>query len=155
MEFKCSICLDKLFSVNTDVCVTPCGHSFHKVCIEGCMQNKLECPNCKTGITPDVVNKLHLDVFDELAYSDCTIETKMFLEQMYDNERQKRETVLKTLKKLDKENASLKETNKTNQENYNTSTMFLKTFQKDIKDWEDKSRKLTLRNKTLNAEIGK
>ena len=153
MEYKCSVCLDKLFSENTDVCVTPCRHLFHKVCIDGCMQNKLECPNCKTGITPDVVNKLHLDVFDELAYSDCTIETKKFLEQMYDNERQKRETLLKILKKLDKENASLKETNKTNQEVYKKRKTFLIFFQRDNKNWLEK--KLKLKNKKLRAEIGK
>ena len=155
MEFKCSICLDTLFSVNTDVCVTQCGHLFHKVCIEGAMQNNLQCPNCNTGISEDMVNKIHPDVFDELACNDCSIETKNLLEEIYNNDKEKRKTMLKIVKKLDKENASLKETNNTNQENYNTCKTFLKTFQNVNKDLQEKIQKLKFRNTMLLAEIGK
>ena len=63
--------------------------------------------------------------------------------------------MLKIIKELDKEYSSLKETNKTIQENNNTCKTFLKIFQKDNKVLEEKYRKLKLRNKTLNAEIGK
>ena len=155
MEIKCSICLDTLFSVNTDVCATPCGHLFHKVCIERAMQNNLQCPNCNREIREDEVNKLHPDVFDELACNDCSIETKTILEEIYDYAKEKRITMLNIIKKLDKENASRKEINKTYQENYNTCKTFLKIFQKYEKDWQEKIQKLNLKNKTLNAETGK
>ena len=63
--------------------------------------------------------------------------------------------MLKIIKKLDKENTSLKETNKTNQENYNTCKTFFKIFQKDIKDLHEKIQKLKFENKNLHPEIGK
>ena len=153
MEYKCSTCLDTLFSVNTDVYVTPCGHLFHKNCIERCMQDKLECPNCNTVLAPDSVKKVHPDVCDELACDDCSIETRTFLEKIYDFDKEKRITMLQIIKKLDKENRSLKEKSKKIQENYKTCKTFFKSFQKDIKDWQEKSQKLNLKNNTLLAEI--
>ena len=155
MEFKCSVCLDALFSVNSDVCVTPCGHLFHKDCIEGAMQNNLQCPNCNTGIAADMVNKIYPDVFDELACNDCSVETKILLEVIYDYDKEKRKTMLKILKKLDKENASLKEKNKTERENYSTCKTFLKIFQKDKTDLQEKNQNLKLKNINVHAEIGK
>ena len=148
MKFKCSVCLDNLFSENTDVCATLCGHLFHKDCIDGAMQNNLQCPNCNGRITEDMINKLHPDVFDELACNDCSTETKRFLEEIYNNDKEKRKTMLKILKMLDKENTSLKETNKTKRENYNTCKTFWKIFQKDKKDLQKKKQKLKLKNKT-------
>ena len=152
MEFKCSICIDTLFSVNSDVSVTPCGHLFHKTCLEGSMQNNLLCPNCKTEIRTGLVKKIHPDVFDELVYSDCSIETESFLEEVYKYEKEKRISMLKIIKKLDKENTSLKKTNKRNQQTLKTSRLFLKGFQTDKKKWQENIQKLKLENISLLAK---
>ena len=153
MECMCSICLDSLFSVNTDVSVTPCGHLYHKSCLEGWMQNNLQCPNCKTEIRTGLVKKIHPDVFDELVYSDCSIETANFLEEVYMYEKEKRMSMLNIVKKLDKENTSLRKTNKTNQAILKTSKLFFKEFQTDNKKWQENIQKLKLENITLLAEI--
>ena len=155
MECMCSICLDSLFSVNTDVSITPCGHLYHKSCIENSMQNNLLCPNCKTQFTADTVRKIHPDVFDDLVYSDCSVETNNFLAKVFDYQKEKRIIMLDIVKKLDKENTSLQETNKSNHENLKTCELFLKSFQKDKKEWQEKSKQIELRNNTLLVEIRK
>ena len=95
MECMCSICLDSLFSVNTDVFVTPCGHLYHKSCIENSMQNNLLCPNCNTVLRGDMVKKVHPDVFDDLVYSDCSVETENFLAKVLDYEKDKKKKYAK------------------------------------------------------------
>ena len=152
MEFKCSICIDTLFSVNSDVSVTPCGHLFHKTCLEGSMQNNLLCPNCKTKIGTGLVKKIHPDVFDDLVYSDCSIETENFLEEFYKYEKEKRVSMLIIIKTLDKENTSLKKTNKRNQQTLKTTKLFFKGFQTENKKWQEKIQKLKLEHITLLAE---
>ena len=97
MECMCSICLDSLFSVNTDVSITPCGHLYHKACIENSMQNNLLCPNCKTEFRADMVKKICPDVFDGLVYSDCSVETNNFLAKVFDYQKEKRLTMLKII----------------------------------------------------------
>ena len=133
MEFMCSICIDSLYTVNTDVSVTPCGHLFHKTCLESWMQNKRQCPNCKNAIRKnskkwqeDMVKKIHPSVFDDLVCSDCSIETENFLEEVFRLEQEKRISMLSIIKKLDKENTSLKKTNERNQETLITSKLFFK-----------------------------
>ena len=98
MEYKCSICLDALFSVNTDVSVIQCGHLFHKTCLENLMQNNTECPNCKTGITY-TVEKIYPDVNDELVYNGSSNKTETFLDELFDLEKEKKTSMLKTIKK--------------------------------------------------------
>ena len=100
MEYKCSICLDRLLSVNIDAYVTPCGHVFHKRCIENSLRHSQECPNCRTAIITGTVNKIHLDVDDELVYSDCSDETEHFLEEVCECEKQKKKLCLAWLKNL-------------------------------------------------------
>ena len=152
MEYKCSICLGTLFSVNTDVSVIQCGHMYHKTCLEGSMQT--ECPNCKTGIT-NTVEKVYPDVYDELVYNGSSNETETFLEEIDDCKKEKRAIMLNIIKRLDKENAHLKETNKSNQKNIETCKVFIKSFQKDNKDWETNCRRLQSENINLIAEIKK
>ena len=153
MEYKCSICLDSLFSVNTDVSVTQCGHLFHRTCIENSMQNKLECPKCKTSIETGIVQKIHPDVFDELVYYDCSKETETFLEEIYDYEKDRRIAMLDIIKKLDKQNTSLKNKNKRNEQNLKISEDFLRGFQTDSKKWQEKIQKLKLENSNFLAKI--
>ena len=54
--------------------------------------------------------------------------------------------------KLDKENASLKKNAKINEEDYKTCKLFLKSFAKEIKDVQDKSKKLKLENIALRTK---
>lgn len=57
----CSICLDKIVK-KTDAYLTPCGHSFHKLCIFKTLENKpfssLKCPNCRSKIgNPELISR--------------------------------------------------------------------------------------------------
>ena len=102
-----------------------------------------------------MVKKTHPDVFDELVYSDCSVETNNFLGEIFEYQKEKRITMLKIIKKLDKENTSLKETKKSNQENFQTCKLFLKSFQKGRKDWQEKCKILELKNNSLLDELRK
>ena len=42
-EFECPVC----FGIIHDACLTKCGHTFCKGCIEECLNRRHECPNCK------------------------------------------------------------------------------------------------------------
>ena len=59
------------------------------------------------------------------------------------------------IKKLDQENTSLKETNTSYQENFKTANVFLKSFEKENKDLQEKSKELKLSNNTLLADLRK
>ena len=63
--------------------------------------------------------------------------------------------MLNIIKKLDKENTSLKETNKSNNKNFHTSLLFLKCFQKERKEWEERNKRLELENNILVDELRK
>ena len=154
MEFKCSICLDSLFSVNTDVSVTQCGHLFHKTCLEGSLKRNQKCPNCKCKIK-SIIKQIYPDVFDILVYNSCSNETFEFFQKVSDLEKERKIVLLKVIKKLDKENRNLKETNKNYKTNLAISKAFLETFQNDRKEWQEKSVKLELENNNLLNEIRK
>jgi hypothetical protein len=58
---ECSICLDKILK-KSDAYLTPCGHSFHKLCIFKTLENKpfssLKCPNCRSKIgNPELISR--------------------------------------------------------------------------------------------------
>ena len=154
MEYMCSICLDSLFSVNTDVSVTQCGHLFHKTCLEGSLKRNRKCPNCKCKIK-SIIKQIYPDVFDILVYNSCSNETFEFFQKVSDLEKERKIVLLKVIKKLDKENRNLKETNKKYKTNLAISKAFLETFQKDRKEWQEKSVKLELENNNLLNEIRK
>lgn len=42
----CPICLSNI----TDTTTTNCGHSYCKICIDNCLDNKSECPMCRQNI---------------------------------------------------------------------------------------------------------
>ena len=154
MEFKCSICLDKLFLANTDVSVPQCGHMYHKDCLEGSMKIRKKCPNCRSEIT-SIVKTVYPDVDSELNYSGFSNEAKNILEEIVDYQKEKRITIIDLIKKFDQENKSLKETNKSYQENLKTANVFLKCFEKENKNLQEKSEELTFSNKFLLAYIRK
>ena len=154
MEYKCSKCLDSLFSVNTDVSVTKCGHLYHKTCLKGWNQTNRNCPKCKT-ITTNTVEKIHPDVFDELVYTSPSNETETFLENILNYEKERKVVLLKIFKSLDEENTNLKATNKTYKDNIGSCNAFLEIFQQHQKEWQQKSQKLQLINNKLLNEIRK
>ena len=154
MELQCSICLDKLFSANTDVSVPQCGHMYHKDCLEGSMKIRKKCPNCRSEIT-SIVKTVYPDVDSELNYSGFSNEAKNILEEIVDYQKEKRITIIDLIKKFDQENKSLKETNKSYQENLKTANVFLKCFEKENKNLQEKSEELTFSNKFLLAYIKK
>ena len=154
MENICSICRDSLFSVNTDVSVIQCGHLFHKTCLENWMITSPTCPNCKTGITA-IIRKTFPDVDDGLFYNSTSNETGSFLQRIYDCDKDKRSTILKIVKRLDKQNSKLKQTYKTNLNNIETCKVFIKSFLNKNKHWEEKSRKLQTENSILKTELKK
>ena len=154
MEFKCSICLDKLFSANTDVSVPQCGHMYHKDCLESYMKIKKKCPSCRSEIT-SIVKTVYPDVYNELSYSSFSNEAKDILEEIFDYQKEKRIIMIDLIKKLDQENTSLKETNKSYKENLKIANVFLKSFEKENKDLQEKSEELKLSNNTLLADLRK
>ena len=141
MEHMCSICLDRLFSVNTDVSVTQCGHLFHKTCQESSLEINRNCPICKTRII-NIVEKVYPDVFDELVYNSTSKETVVFFDKICDLEKEKRISMVRIIKTLDKENINLKQLNKSYEENIKICKVFLGGFQADKLKWQEKSQHL-------------
>ena len=154
MEYQCSICLDRLFTADKEVSVTPCGHSFHKDCISDATKGyDKKCPICREILQEDGIKKIHFNVFEELNYSDCSKETLNFFEKIVEHEADKRITMLKIIKRLDKENISLKETYKNNCKSYSLCKVFLRGFEKEIKNLHEKISELKLTKDGLIAEI--
>ena len=154
MEYKCSVCLGGLFSVRDEVSVIKCGHMYHKECLKNCMRNSTQCPICKVRITK-VVETLYPDAHDDISCSSCSKETKEFLEEVYDNDREKRLVFVKKIKKLDKENTNLKEAHKNYQDNLKTIKVYLKCFEDENKELQKKNKNKEVENKALLAEIKK
>ena len=153
MEYQCSICLDRLFTADKEVSFTPCGHSYHKDCISDATKgDNKNCPICREILQEGEINKIHFDVFEELNYSDCSKETLSFFEKVVEYEAEKRMTMVKIIKKLDKENTSLKKTYKNNFKSFSSCKVFLKGFKKEIKIFNEKVSKQKLTNDELIAE---
>jgi hypothetical protein len=52
---ECVICFEDIKKCQRDVSCTKCKHTFHKTCIERWLQNKENCPLCRTNM---VISKL-------------------------------------------------------------------------------------------------
>ena len=154
MEYQCSICLDRLFTADKEVSFTSCGHSYHKDCISDATKGYIKkCPVCRKNLQEDDINKIHFDVFEELNYSDCSKETLSFFDKVVEYEAEKRMTIVKIIRKLDKENTSLKKTYKNNFKSFSSCKVFLRGFKKEIKNLHEKVSKLKLTKDELIAEI--
>ena len=153
MEYQCSICLERLFTADKEVSVTPCGHSYHKDCISEAIDYDKKCPICRENLQEHEINKIHFNLFQELNYSDCSKHTLSFFEKIVEYEADKKITMVKIIKKLDIENTSLKETYKNNFKSYSSCKVFLRGFQKEIKNLPEKINQLKLTNDELIAEL--
>ena len=154
MEYECCICLERLFSADTEVFITSCGHAFHKNCISNVTKgDNKKCPICREELPEEKLVKVHLNVNKELDYSDCSNDTLSFFDNVVEYEADKRMTMVKIIKKLDKENTHLKETYKTNRKAYSLCKLLLRGFQKEINNLHEKISKLKLTKGGLVAEI--
>lgn len=53
VKIDCSICLDTM-PANTEQTVTPCNHTFHKVCLEKWLKRGDDCPICNRDLFEDI-----------------------------------------------------------------------------------------------------
>ena len=127
---------------------------FHKECLKNCMRNSTQCPICKVEIS-SVIETLYPDAYDDISCSSCSKETKEFLEDVYENEREKRLIFIKTIKKLDQENSNLKEAHKSNQDNLKTIKVYLKCFEVENKELKENNKNKEVENNALLAEMKK
>ena len=155
MDQNCSICLAKLNLAKDDISVTPCGHLFHQNCIEGAIRLKNECPICKTNINDDLVKKLYVEVDEGLVYNGCSSETEQILEETEEYDRKTRKMWLNRIKKLEKDNSELKNTNMSVQNQLNLAKTFLKVNQKKIEALEKRCKKLETEKNTLQVDLDK
>ncbi|XP_026994373.2 E3 ubiquitin/ISG15 ligase TRIM25-like, partial [Tachysurus fulvidraco] len=73
-QFSCAVCLDRL----NDPVTTPCGHSFCKLCINGCWDQEdvkgiYSCPQCRETYTPRPVlhrNNMLAEVVEKLKKTE-------------------------------------------------------------------------------------
>ena len=100
MEYECCICLDRLFKVDSEVSVTPCGHTFHKDCISNVIKGENKtCPICRQDLQEEKVVKVHFNVNKKLDYSDCSNDTLSFFDKVVEYEANKRMTMEKSLRR--------------------------------------------------------
>lgn len=60
MDIACYYCRKSFNNDDTEICCTPCGHTFHKDCIFSWMDTQEECPKCWDKISTTSVFKLYL-----------------------------------------------------------------------------------------------
>lgn len=52
-ELLCAICISEFADGDKVRCLTPCGHHFHKSCVDLWLLRQAECPMCKCKVDPD------------------------------------------------------------------------------------------------------
>ncbi|XP_071534937.1 E3 ubiquitin-protein ligase TRAIP-like [Panulirus ornatus] len=115
MRAGCVICGD-LFISSADISATPCGHTFHSLCLIQWIERSKSCPQCRQKATEKSLVKLYFDT----SGADATQLDPDTLQQQIDNLKfqiRLKEQEIRTLKEstatLTKQNRALKEEYKT------------------------------------------
>lgn len=99
---KCSICLGKA-KAGEEIASTKCGHCFHRICIVRSLLNNKKCPVCRKPSDRESLQKLYIDFDPETSDSETVVDKNVLsVEQV------SAMTNIQSLKKLERENLSLK-----------------------------------------------
>eukprot|EP00742_Colponemidia_sp_Colp-10_P002268 GILJ01002422.1.p1 GENE.GILJ01002422.1~~GILJ01002422.1.p1 ORF type:complete len:260 (-),score=24.67 GILJ01002422.1:41-820(-) len=72
---QCSICLDELLQVDTDIALTLCGHLFHVNCIKNAQNNGcIACPECRA--TTNQLRQRQTSLLDDKLHGAATGSTR-------------------------------------------------------------------------------
>ena len=77
---ECPICLGEM---TKEVASVPCGHIYHKTCIEQSLAMHKKCPVCRADTVKDQVRKIHFNIEDITENIEAT--------QLYQNQKLKAE----------------------------------------------------------------
>ena len=97
MLVNCSVCLDSINLLDREVSILNCGHFFHANCLNGWLDQQLDCPECRAKVT---VGNFARNIFPKLNQE--TVKQFKSLEDKY-SKLQKEVTFIKL------ENSSLRE----------------------------------------------
>ena len=89
---------------------------------------------------------------DHLVFGACSEEAKNFLVETCEMDGEQRAVVLNLIRKLEKENARLKEARETSSGKIETCKLFLKSFREYRKKLQEQNHELKLQNNALLAE---
>ncbi|KAK4520220.1 uncharacterized protein ATC70_008351 [Mucor velutinosus] len=96
MPFQCIICLQPLIAGGDHPAAIPCGHVYHKSCLQPWIREHRNCPLCKKACTQQkIISPLYLSSDDEqmqIAHAD-TSEQAQVLQLEVLQLRQEKETV--------------------------------------------------------------
>ncbi|KAL1512537.1 hypothetical protein ABEB36_002118 [Hypothenemus hampei] len=122
MNICCVICSD-LFTPNSDMYSTPCGHIFHYTCLSHWLENSKTCPQCRAKVYSKSLVRLYINISQILNTNSSVTELQYKLDNAEFN-----------IKLKDKEMKSLANKN-TELETQNSS---LRTLIKDMQLEESK-----------------
>ncbi|CAO3614440.1 unnamed protein product [Mucor fragilis] len=93
MPFQCIICLQPLISSGDHPAVIPCGHVYHKSCLQPWVREHRNCPLCKKACSHQkIISPIYLSSDDEqtqTAYADTSQHTQMLQLQVLELSQEK------------------------------------------------------------------
>ncbi|GAN09073.1 conserved hypothetical protein [Mucor ambiguus] len=96
MPFQCIICLQPLITSGDHPAVIPCGHVYHRGCLQPWVREHRNCPLCKKACTQQkIISPLYLSSDNEQTqtyHADASEETQVLQIQLL-HLRQEKETV--------------------------------------------------------------
>ncbi|KAK7072443.1 hypothetical protein SK128_027439 [Halocaridina rubra] len=158
MRVGCVICGD-LFVVSDDISATPCGHTFHAVCLIQWIERSKSCPQCRHKVTQKSILKLF---FDSSSSSDTQVDpdTLQFqIDNMKFQIRLKEQEIIKLKEDnscISKRNSDLREEYKTLErklKDKETTNMALKTQLKYLDELKIKADRAEEKSKILKSQL--